>query len=176
MWVGKVFPTTTFLYSTSTFEVYQLISPHCYPTWKIQTTSVRWLVQSIYRPTRTKLQANRLQHFCSPFSSTNHRKKPQAILPWEMCFLWTFQNGRHSNSQDFLNAYISVTNAPMKSKLVFKPMFLWSSSPINMFVKTYKDFWLTKSKMATLYNGIRWPKMSSINYYFSLMMTSLRLA
>ena len=37
-------------------------------------------------------------------------------------------------------------------------MFLWSINPINMFMRTYKDFWLTKSKLATLYNWIRWQK------------------
>ena len=41
MWVRKVFPTITFLYSTSTLEVYQLISLHCYLTWKILTTGFR---------------------------------------------------------------------------------------------------------------------------------------
>ena len=82
-------------------------------------------------------------------------------------FLWTFQNGCHSNSQIF------GTNAFLKAKLVSKHKFLWPSNPINMFAKTYKDFWFTKSKMATLYNWIRWHEILSINSYFSLRMTCM---
>ena len=41
MWIRKVLQTITFLYSTSTLEVYQLISHHCYLTWKILTTGFR---------------------------------------------------------------------------------------------------------------------------------------
>ena len=43
MQVGKVFPTTTFLYSTARLEVYHLILPHCYLTCTILTTGFRWL-------------------------------------------------------------------------------------------------------------------------------------
>ena len=62
-------------------------SPHKWPvTWKmfpfddVIMWTVNWvmhdghIVSFIYRPTRTKLQANRLERFCCPFSSTKHRK------------------------------------------------------------------------------------------------------
>ena len=49
-----------------------------------------------------------------------------------------------------LNAYIFGTNAHIKAKLVSKHVFYGQAIQINMFVKTCKDFWLTKSKMATL--------------------------
>ena len=63
-----------------------------------------------------------------------------------------------------LNTHIFGTNALRKAKLVSKHMLLWSSNPINMLVKIYEDFWLTKFKMATSYNWIRWQK-----YYQSIL-------
>ena len=44
MWVGKIFPTINFLYSTSTLEVYQLISLHC-PACQTSLIATRfWVV------------------------------------------------------------------------------------------------------------------------------------
>ena len=73
----------------------------------------------------------------------------------------------------FLDDHIFGTYALIKAKLVSKHMFLWSSNPIIMFVKTYKDFWMTKSRMATLYNWIRQQKIFSNHSYSSLMMTCM---
>ena len=81
---------------------------------------------------------------------------------YEKCIFVDFSKWPPVKFSKILNAYIFGTNALWKVKLVSKHMFLWSSSPINMFVKTYKDFdwqnprWL--HYMTTLYNWIRWQK------------------